>query len=30
MAQRIEACWNLPEGDFTYFRKEVTTFTALP
>jgi hypothetical protein len=29
VAQHVEACWNLPEGDFTYFREEVTTFTAI-
>ena len=27
VARRVEACWHLPEGTFTYFRVEVTTFT---
>ncbi len=30
VAQRVEACWNLPEGDFTYFREGVTAITAIP
>jgi hypothetical protein len=29
VAHRIEAGWTLPEGDFTYFREEVTSFTSL-
>ena len=29
VARRVEAWWHLPEGTFTYFRCEVTSFTAL-
>jgi len=28
VARRFEACWNLPEGAFTYIRGEVTSYTA--
>jgi hypothetical protein len=28
VARRIEVCWHLPEGTFTYFRGEVTSYTA--
>jgi len=29
VATRLEVCWHLPEGQFTYYRSEITSFTAL-
>lgn len=29
VATRLEVLWHLPEGPFTYFRSEITSFTAL-
>jgi hypothetical protein len=29
VARRLEAAWDLPEGAFTYYRAEVTSFTAV-
>jgi hypothetical protein len=28
VARRIEVCWHLPEGAFTYFRGEVTSYNS--
>jgi hypothetical protein len=30
VATRLEVCWHLPEGPFTYYRGEITSFAALP
>jgi hypothetical protein len=30
VATRLEVKWHLPQGSFTYYRSEVTSFTALP
>jgi hypothetical protein len=29
VATRLEVLWHLPDGPFTYFRSEITSFTAL-
>jgi hypothetical protein len=29
VAHRIEVCWHLPEGAFTYFREEITSYTVM-
>ena len=29
VATRLEVCWHLPEGPFTYYRSEITSFAAV-
>lgn len=29
VATRLEVCWHLPDGPFTYYRSEITAFTSL-